>query len=65
MRYIIEEVKDCNKCPYKQRSYLQFDVVEIHCPKIDPYGGVKSRLFPSDTYPEIPDTCPLPKEPTK
>jgi hypothetical protein len=60
MRYIpVQEVNNCNECSYAKRVGLQLDVLEIWCTHPN---GPKGKLYYSETYPEIPDTCPLPKE---
>jgi hypothetical protein len=51
MRYIIEEVKNCSDCPYLDRIGEDRD---------EPWCDNMVKIVP--TYPEIPDTCPLPKE---
>ena len=48
MRYIIEEVKNCSNCPY--------------CEPIPKMGVSRCKKIAMilTSYPEIPDTCPLP-----
>jgi hypothetical protein len=48
MRYIIEEVKDCSDCPYMEKPTT---CMHNDNPRCD---------IPN--YPEIPDSCPLPKK---
>jgi hypothetical protein len=58
-RYIIDEVEMCSLCPYIKTIDLQFGTSGTFCMK-DETGTIRIDLLPS--YPEIPDTCPLPKD---
>lgn len=53
MRYIIETVRNCKECEYRYTLW-RYPYVKRYCKKDH------NRMLTS--YPEIPDTCPLPKE---
>lgn len=61
MRYINEQVSSCALCPYSRNTMYVINggyTAKMRCILMDGMGILTS-------YPEIPEGCPLPKEPKK
>jgi len=54
MRILIKEIIDCKSCPFLRNVP---DTLKMFC--LDDTGKSNDRML--DTFPNIPEWCPLPK----